>query len=181
MWLSFNANLIVNQSIHLMKLACPYHRWYSPHLQQSCPGEQQSRDSSINQFTSWHLPVCLIDDIPEDQKRRDGVLHQSIHLMTFTCPSHRWYLPCLQQRWPEEQQRRDSSPSINQSTTWHSPVRLIDDILLVYSRGDQWRSREEMGFSINQSTSWHLPVCLIDNILLVYSRGDQRSSRGEMF
>ncbi len=70
--------------------------------------------------------------------------------------------------------------SIYQSTSWHLPVRLIDDVLLLYSRGEQG-SIGEMGFSINQSASWHLPVRLIDEIrLLVYSRGDQRSSRGEM-
>jgi hypothetical protein len=34
--------------------------------------------------------------------------------------------------------------SFNQSTSWHSTVHLIDDILLIYSRGDKRSSRVKM-------------------------------------
>jgi hypothetical protein len=58
--------------------------------------------------------------------------------MKLTCPSY------MVDKLLEEQQRREGSISINQSTSWHLPVCLIDDILLVYSRGDQRSSRGEM-------------------------------------
>ncbi len=48
------------------------------------------------------------------------VLNQSIHLMTLTCLFHRWYPPRLQQRWQEEQQRRDVLHLAGWSGGWHT-------------------------------------------------------------
>jgi hypothetical protein len=116
------------------------------------PPQRTSKQQEKHSAPKREHPV---DPALQNMKGARG-LNQSIQLIKLTYPFHKRHPPHLQQRWPEGQQRREGSKSINIP---HDTHLSVSQMISTSSTAEVTRGAAgEIWLPINQCASWNSPV-----------------------